>query len=778
MRCANRTAAVFFALFTSPVCAQTTSAPEKVDVDAPGDEITVTASRRDESLSKVPISIVAETQQSLQTRGLRNISDLARATPSLQLRQGGQGSNYVAIRGITSNVGASTTGVYIDDTPIQARAIGAGNATSTTFPVLFDLQRVEVLRGPQGTLFGAGSEGGTLRFIQVEPSLARTSGNARAEIGFTEHGAPSSEFGAAFGGPLASDALGFRVSSYIRRDGGWVDRRPYSGAAGANNENAFETISLRGALTYAPTKDVKITPALLYQDGDSYGSADAWNILSDFDRGHYRTGNEIRERGSDRFFLPSLKIEADLGMATLASSTSYFTRSSTLSADYTAFLAALLTGGRQIGVPSVPGFQGVSVFDQHQKTFTQELRLQNNDTGGRLTWVLGVFYQHARQSVNQTVYATEADAAVLALTGRTTLQRYGRGLLPGRVFAATSDTALDKQIAGFGQADFQLLSWLKLTAGIRAARTIFEFGNSGNGPLNGGATATAGKQSESPVTPKFGISIVPGPNSLIYATAAKGFRTGGANPNISTAVCATELAAIGFQAAPTSYRSDSVWSYEVGVKQKVFGSRLRISGSAFYIDWSNIQQRVSLACGFSFTSNLGSAVSKGGDLQLELSPLEGLSLSASAAYTHATNRETVLGGVTNAATGARSTIVSRGDRLPTPPWTVTLGANYEFALASKDFYARIDYNYASSYQFLPRSPAVSYDAALYRADQSNYVNMRLGSRFGGIDLSLFVNNLLDSTDVVRRTHVNRNAVMVRELTLRPRTFGLTGSYSF
>ena len=184
-------------------------------------EIVVTATRRTETLSKVPISVSAFSQKDLESRGAREFSDVVRLTPGLSLQKSPIGGNEISIRGISSSAGASTTGIYIDETPIQARNLGY--APSTAFPSLFDIERVEVLRGPQGTLFGAGSEGGTVRFIQTEPSLTDYSYRGRAEIATTRSGAASYEAGAAVGGPLIQDKLGFRVSGYYRRNGGWID---------------------------------------------------------------------------------------------------------------------------------------------------------------------------------------------------------------------------------------------------------------------------------------------------------------------------------------------------------------------------------------------------------------------------------------------------------------------------------------------------------------------------------------------------------------------------
>jgi iron complex outermembrane receptor protein len=162
-------------------------------------DIIVTATRREESLLKVPASIGAFTQETLDQKGIRNIEDLARITPGLSISQGFSGIKYIAIRGLSSSVGATMTGVYLDDTPVQVRSL----VLSTNFyPALYDLERVEVLRGPQGTLFGAGAMGGAVRFIQAKPSLIEFSGNMRGEAGITEGGDWSGEIGGAFGGPI------------------------------------------------------------------------------------------------------------------------------------------------------------------------------------------------------------------------------------------------------------------------------------------------------------------------------------------------------------------------------------------------------------------------------------------------------------------------------------------------------------------------------------------------------------------------------------------------
>src|SRR5579863_1795104 len=214
----------------------------------PLQEITVTATRRSESLSKVPISVTALTQESLDDRGVKDFQEIARFTPGVNFDN--SGTNNISIRGISGTGGAGTTGIYVDDTPIQMRALAFN--PDEALPKSFDIDRVEVLRGPQGTLFGAGSEGGTVRYITTQPSLTKTSVYARAELSTTEGGAPSYEAGAAVGGPLIDGTLGARISLWYRRDGGWInDIDPYTLATTEKNANFDNTYLVRLALLWA-----------------------------------------------------------------------------------------------------------------------------------------------------------------------------------------------------------------------------------------------------------------------------------------------------------------------------------------------------------------------------------------------------------------------------------------------------------------------------------------------------------------------------------------------
>ena len=298
------------------------------------EEVVVTANRREENLSKVPISVSAFTQEAMDLRGIRDFSDVARFTPGVQIDA--NGTNSISIRGISSSRGAGTTGIYIDDTPIQMRPMGVN--ADDTLPKTFDMARVEVLRGPQGTLFGAGSEGGTVRYIMTQPSLSEYSSYARSEMSYTEGGSPNYEAGLALGGPIVEDVLGFRVSAWYRRDGGWIDLvDPTTLQLVDKNTNHDETTVLRAAMTWAPTAGVKVTPSIVWQDRERHDVENYWPLYSNAGSDNFVSADFSPLSEPDMYLLPSLKVSADFGGAEFISNTSYYRRRDTSGYDATLY---------------------------------------------------------------------------------------------------------------------------------------------------------------------------------------------------------------------------------------------------------------------------------------------------------------------------------------------------------------------------------------------------------------------------------------------------------
>lgn len=754
----------FLLISSSHVSLAQTQAEKASDEGENSGDIVVTAMRQSQSINKVPLSVSALSRETLDSRGIRDFSDVVRQTPGVTIERTNTTSN-IAIRGINSTVGAATTGIYIDDVPIQIRQLGYGGGN--TYPVVFDLERVEVLRGPQGTLFGAGSEGGTVRFITQQPDFDRLNIYGRAELSSTEHGAANGEAGLSASGPLVADTLALAASGYYRRDGGYVDRiSSFTGAVVDKNANRSDSYVGRAALTWQPTSNIKITPSFFFQDVKANDSGESWELYSNYDQHVFRNANQVREWSRDKFYLTALNASVDLGGVDLIAVGSYFDRRQVFVQDYTTFDQTLFTGVHSL--PLFPDQQAPSNFLIAQKNWTGEVRLQSNQKDSALSWVVGAFYSHAKQTSIQQVFDPYLPVYLFSETNTD----------PGFSVYDQNAVSVDKQAAIFGQLTYKITDQLSVIGGLRYSDTTFTIHDIAQGFVVGPVVDDRGKQKEKPVTPKFGINFQATPDTLVYLSAARGFRVGGYNPQVGT-FCGPELESIGYpDGRPASYKSDSVWSYEFGVKSRFGGGLGNIQASAYQIDWKDIQQPVGLnSCGFQFTSNLGRARSRGFDLQVELKPVDRLTLQAEVGYVNAKFLDTVVGGPT-----AVAPIVSAGDHVLGAPWTVSLHGQYDFdAFKPKGGYFRTDFDYRAKQKSLPPflNPANgAIDTALTLPPAVTYWSARLGVRPGNFDISLFVNNILDKSTWIRRERAQNLLEFFRRETVRPRTFGLTVGYRY
>lgn len=739
------------------------------------DEIIVTASRRSEALSKVPISVAAFTQEQMDKQSVRSFEDIARMTPGVNFSRPNRGNgNFVAIRGISSTTGASTVGIYIDETPVQARLQSL--STAQPYPRVFDLERVEVLRGPQGTLFGAGSEGGTIRFVTPEPSLTDYSRYARTELGTIDGGATSYEAGAAIGGPIIEDQLGFRASAWYRRDGGYVDLVDwYDGHPIAQDINSSSALVGRAALKWQMSDAVTITPAVFYQKVDIDDTSHYWEAYSDPAKGQFATANRVPAPSSDRYYLPSLKIEAELGGMLLTSNTSYFHRNNESNWDMTTIGLATMIGVTTVAPPAAlrniytPGMQ----FDR-QRVWTQELRLQNRDSSDRLNWVVGTFFQNAKQSsaqINQRPFLLE-ELAYRVGQPVTVEQFFGGISLYRGIYMLWTDSYTDeREISAYANADFKLTERLSVIGGVRVSHNSYENTAFSAGPtVRSNGVTTLSDKSDTPITPKLGLSWQIDSRNMLYATAAKGYRPG-STAGVISASCTGDLTAMGMTNAAREISPDTVWSYELGSKNRLAGGRLNIDASVYRIDWKDIQSSLVLpSCNIPIVANLGEARSEGFDLQLSTQLTPELMLATAIGYTDARYTSTTAGA------GGR-VIRSRGEPLPTPPWTVTLSGQYDFAIGSYESYLRADYQYASHDGRALDLASPATDPTVERAPASRNLDLRLGTRFAnGIDASLFVNNTLNQHPAYARFRDTLVSFNYRAQTVMPRTIGLTVSY--
>lgn len=730
-------------------------------------EVIVTASRQEQSITRVPISITAFTQQELDERGIQSIDDIARVTPGIRFQRSdfSSHSSQISIRGIEGTSGASTTGIYIDDTPIHTR--DAALTSTNVFPAVFDLARIEVLRGPQGTLFGSGSEGGTVRFITPDPGLEKHEGYMNVEMSSTEDGDPSYEAGGALGGPIVEGQLGFRLSALYRHEGGWVDRVDrLSGEMIDDRQNSGDTVVLRGAVTWAPTESLRITPSVYYQDLDYDGNSRYWQMLSNPGEGSQLSGNALKSPASDEFVLPALKLEYDFGAAQLVSNTSYLERDTLANPDFTQFVRAVTT---RSPFPLLPGEFSRGYFIDEQKGFTQEIRLQSHSPGSRLHWVAGIFYNETRQLDIEIVESPLFPQIVLNAFGVDYRTLFGTPLgAMNSVFTDRTRT-VDEQIAAFGQLDYGVTAKLKATAGVRYAKVDFSFRSENEGPFAGNAIIS-GEQSERPVTPKFGLSYQANDDNLFYVSAARGFRPGGAQ-RIPPVSCAANLAALGITTPPATFDADSVWSYEVGAKNRLLGDRLQVSTSVYWIDWTDIQQVVPLrSCGQSFISNLGKATSKGFDLALDALIADSLTLGVAVGYTNAEYSDTLRSGP--------ALVALEGEPISqVSPWLVSLTGQYDFLLAGKEAFLRFGYDYGSAGP-RPNRTVFGSDPNGFFRDETHMLSVRAGMQIDNASVSLFVDNLSDSHPELTHGCEANTSPLCYSSTFRPRTVGLTLSYKY
>ncbi len=769
------------------------------------DEVVVTAQRRSEKINDVPMTITVYSQEKLDQQGVKGIDDLSRVSPGVTFIRNGSGSsgNYndegsdISIRGIQSSAGASTTGVYVDDTPIQTRHLNFG--TVNPYPALFDLERVEVLKGPQGTLFGAGSEGGTVRFITPEASLHDYQVYARAELGSIDHGGNNYDAGLAVGGPIIDGVLGFRVSASYREDGGWVDRATYAappstpadyfagGGGGATlysgtptvtgitekNANWHDTGTFRAALKWVPMDDLTISPSFYMQSLQYNDSGAYWLNISDPANSHYVTGNQQRNPSTDPWYIAAVKAEWSPSWVHVTSNTSYFSRDQHSTSDYSQWFNTVF-GGNQY--PTAANAVSAT-FTDHQDNFSEELRVSSVDPKAFVQWTAGLYYAHVLEDSTEYIYNPAGVGGIVGSTPQTPI--YNQPIF----------SALDKQMALFGEVSLNLTEKWKATAGVRASRIdttaiVQEWGalNGSTAPDSPTAINSTSSLTETPVTPRFVLNYKATPDNLLYASASKGFRPGGPNARLPSN-CGV--------IPPTTFTSDSLWLYEVGSKNTLMDRRVQLNASAYYLNWTNIQQFVYLACGLGFVPNLGEATGRGGDIELQWRASDALTLGATAAYTSTYFKQTV---ALPQGSGPPVPVVAQGDHLLAAPWNITANAEYTFASVEHKPYLRVDYQYSTAQQsllpYLDSAQGVNSDPTQPGLPMINVLSARGGLHIGGADISVFAQNLLNyhtavfvSRDypTITKAPWNNGAVFDTNYFgrgLTPRTVGVTVTYRY
>ncbi len=709
------------------------------------EEVTVTARRREEALNAVPINMVVWSRDNLTASGVKGISEIASLTPSMRFDMTpdiGPGTvSFLSIRGV-SDRNASMTGLYLDDTPIPP---GIGYTYLRSFPFIFDLDRVEILRGPQLQLFGEGNQGGAVRFIFNEPSLSTFSALAEGELAIPARGDMSYEAGAALGGPVVRDVLGFRVSAWSRWDGGYVDRiDPFTGATVDHNANHVQSTSVRGALTIAPTEAVRISPSVTYNSYDLHDSPVFFTNLSNVGAGQLRNGMLLRQPYDDTFYLGALKVTASLGAVDLSAVSSYFYR--------TGFVLSDNTNSFDWGSPLGPGFpidysDAVAVqLDLRQQTFMQELRLTSADPNATLTWDAGAFY--SSQSARQPQHLTAAHGFP--------------GVFPGPVDIANTAVASQTRLATFGEVSVRMSNHLTVSAAVHTEHTHYD-------AVTELAPIVSSAGHDSAVLPRFGLSYQANERELLYLTVAKGYGSGGLWAFFIS--CPGE--------APAPIGTDTLWSYEVGTKSGLLDGRVQLDTGIFHIVWNNsgpgYPAPATSPCNTAYLGTPGAVASNGFDLSARALVGTHVKVDLALAYTDAHYTKTLIeDGVV---------VVRQGEAVgPLPhvvaPWTVTGSVEYTVALprdATVELRAEDIYRSHNPGPFVNDNPGF-YGSIGWADPSTNVVNLRATLRRTSYDVAFFVNNARDEQPLLLHKSEGAEIFPFLATTFRPRTFGLSASW--
>jgi iron complex outermembrane receptor protein len=756
----------------SPAMAQ--KAADATNVTEDNNEIVVTARKTNERLQDVPLSVSAISGDQLTRLGAVDIKDVLRSVPGLSFSNLERGQARYTIRGVGGDVDGPTVATFIDDMPL---GVFAGNFQGPVDPVLIDIERVEVLKGPQGTLYGGSAMGGAIKYITVKPNLTTTEGSVGAGGATTRHGAGSYFGEAIINVPIVNDKLAFRGAFHYRHDGGFVDNvaggtyedidfsstplptyTPRIAASGATTSakdiNYADTFSARVSLLWQPDPTWEIRPSFVYQN---YNLANPNQIFPHL--GEYRTSYRfVSQASKDRESIYSLSIDKDLGGVRFTSLTQYMDRETHWDRDYTFFINSLL----EFNFGTVANNESRADYPYDTKLFSQELRLSSDaSSDSPFHWVAGLFYTKAKDVFSPSVRTFGGNSLLIPAFGITL------GDLP---YVSTVTRRIE-QFAAFGEASYTILPGFDLTAGVRAFKIKQNYDQVNNGLLAGGASGSAGTSNKEGINPKFGASYKASKDNLLFVSAAKGFRPGGPNVGLVTSSCNQALAALGLSGKPESFEPDSVWTYEVGSKNQFGGGRATVNASAFYTDWKNIQQYVQLQCGFAFTSNLGAARIKGAELEARFDLSRAFQFGGTLAYTDAKLTQV-------ASLGTKASV---GDEITgVPRWTASAFATVTIPVSDDwNLRARGDYQYRSRQRryydktegaLFPGGTVVQQPFPGQFQEGYDLANASLSLDNGRTSVRLYVNNIFDVKPELDYRPDATGATTVK--VLRPRTIGI------
>ena len=716
--------------------AQTGDQGESAD-NSDGNIIIVTATRREEQSVETPVSLSVVNVDEALSNGVTDINGLADFVPNLQAADGGSpGLGNLVIRGLYAG-GAPTTGIYVDDVPYGPVIGGAGNSLAFDGS-LFDLDRVEVLRGPQGTLFGASSMGGTVRYVTARPSLTDFEGFAQADVSFTRHGETNQRYRGRVSAPVIADKLAVSVAGYYEDAGGYIDH-PLRNATDVNDSEFW---GVQGQVLIQPTDNVEIRLQALHQEADydnpAYEAFDPTTgntILGD--RADIAADVSPRKLNTDIY---SGALEVDFDFATLTSVTSFQDIHFDNLTDLTAAFGPIADFLAPAGAPHTVSF--LSGFDTER--FTQEVRLTSQDNDS-FEWLVGIYY--TRQETDSVQIATPTPNDVLLLD------------------AVLSNEY--EEIAVFANATFYITPDWDITGGIRWS----SFDDTVTSTLMGspfligpGPFPTGTSNDDTFVSYLINTRYRVSDGLNLYARAANGFRPGGANQVFQVA---------GMTIGDPSYDSDSVWSFEAGAKGAILGGQATYDVGFFYVDWKDTQLTTT-ANGIGAITNAPDGVTAWGiEAAVSGEIFENFNLTATLGITNIEldGDAPLLGGL------------SGEDIAGNPDFTASIIADYVIPVSDT-----VDVNLGATLRWIGETP-ISYMGGVGAGgvpiapanpffENSDYahLDLRAGVKFDPVTIQLYVTNVTDSG--AYQSIFTTAPTAYQGTILRPRTFGANVRFDF
>ena len=792
----------------SPAAAQTAPESTAQAVNGPQGEndygeIVVTATKRATTLQDVPFSINAQTQEDIQRANASTIEDISRNVAGLAVQNLGPGQSQVSVRGVSAGQIVrdqpgvkEQVGVYLDESVISLSLF-------TPDFDLFDLNRVETLRGPQGTLFGSGSVGGTIRYITNQPKLGRTEGVIEANANIVEESDIGGHLKGVVNVPLG-DTAAIRVVGYVQKYAGFIDAQ---GPGGGKNVNDGRRTGGRVSLLWEPTPNISITPRVTYQEvvANGFNRQEVFNLYANpltttrpavtFDeREQYLL---LEEKFKDQTLLADLTASIGLGAVDLTSVTSYINRDILVSRD-----ASALTGSvsDDLNFPDAGVLLPSNLRDTTDlKSFTQELRLSSAGSSP-FQWVLGGFYSKVDRKYEQRLPTPGYDAFTDARFGAGTSVAVANGFPLNSPYNA--DLPYDiRQSAVFGEASYDL-GQFKVTGGGRYYRFKEERDFVSGGLFSNGDTRLADKTKSSGFSPRGILTYEPNRNLSVNVQAAKGFRLGGVNDPLNIPLCsggANGIDAQTFGNRP-GYDDETLWNYEAGVKYQTSG--VTLNAAAFYTDINDLQVTADAgSCSSRVVFNVPKAHTLGLELEVAFRPMAGFDLSVAGSLVDARFDSDVRTADNPLVTGDQSVVIAGirdGNRLPSVPKfqvaaTATYGqrfsANAEYYVSGSVQHVGNRYTQPSDQENNPRTfvygnnfggiPAGSGTTVNLKLPNYTLVNFSAGLNFdSGLDVILYANNVFDENPLLSFDRERGGRARLGFNVGTPRTIGLTLRQAF